>query len=190
MTKKIAIVDFDGTLIRGDSTKMFYRHVYRGWLQFLWAYYLANFLGLIILVFFQRESYLKKKRLRRIEKLINMENLKSFTKVLNDDLNTSVLNKIADNAGNLDEVVIVTAGVFELIKPIAVSLGYSLIAKSLKDTTDDSYNFEEKLVKINENYPDAKLLLAFGNSPGDYAMLRASSTAWLVSLDRKIEKFV
>ena len=64
--KQIAVVDFDGTLISGDSTKIFYRSLYKNSIFFIWDYYFVNFMGIAKLVLFGDHTSLKEKRKKKL----------------------------------------------------------------------------------------------------------------------------
>ncbi|MDA7498515.1 haloacid dehalogenase-like hydrolase [Akkermansiaceae bacterium] len=187
--KKLALLDFDETLLATDSTKLFFRYICRSYISFLWCYYFRNSFEILFLLFFKDEIPLKKRRLRWVRLHLSRKKLNSFKEVLLVNLNKAVLNKVEEFFDAIDEVVIVSAGTYEIIKPIADHLNFSLIAKKISSEEQDSYNFCDKVAKVEYYYPNSNYVLGIGNSSGDHHMLEASESAWLVIRNGHLKNF-
>ena len=59
---QLVLFDFDGTLIKGDSTKLAYRTLYRSKLSFILSYYLRHLVSLLVLLLTAEEDSLRESR--------------------------------------------------------------------------------------------------------------------------------
>jgi hypothetical protein len=165
---KLAVLDFDGTLLNGDSVKIFCRFCSDSVFQFYVFYY----------------GYCK------VLSRIKGKNTKHFTvdffkrnktKFDREGFNLALRNKLFPDSVQLINdlktdyrVVIVSASFREIILDF---VDYTFEVPLLSNSIDDyqlDINHDRKVHEIYQHFPNAVIHIAYGNSKGDYAMLTAA----------------
>ena len=180
---EIDVFDFDGTLIQGDSIKLFAKWVCDTRLEFLYRYYIC-FLP------FKNLTELKFSRSNFFYTLMTKKNKKisDFNNILNNALFNDSLDLIKSD--NFPKVV-VSASFDELIGSYCRDvLGVKLIANRLSLCNQD-INYAQKVVSLkNEFGYHVSLRNAFGNSHGDFALLRKSKFSFFRTKNGEIINWV
>lgn len=189
--KNLALFDFDGTLIKGDSTKLAYRSLYRSKLSFVIGYYFVHIVGLLFLIFKGEDKQIRESRrivlASRFDDIRNSEFLNQMKKRIFEQVYSHAVNHV--NIGC--DLIIVSAGYSEIIRLIiGEDLEYELIANSLFDSNPETINFENKVTKLNLKVKSTYFVkAAYGNTKGDIPMLRLAEKAFWVDKKGKIYKF-
>ena len=179
--KILALFDFDGTIIRGDSTKLAFKMLYKNKFAFIRGYYLKNSLGLLALIVTGDYTYLRE--LRRKDLVKRFEYLKSsqFAQVARDQVFESVYHKALQYVQNDIEVVIVSAGYREVIRIVLGNdFQYQIIANSLHERNSKQINYENKVLLVGKKYEGYLVQSAYGNTKGDIPMLTLAEKAFWV----------
>jgi phosphoserine phosphatase len=188
--KILALFDFDGTIIRGDSTKLAFKMLYKNKFAFIRGYYLENSLGLLALIVTGDYTYLRE--LRRKDLVKRFEHLKSlqFAQVARDQIFESVYHKALQYVQNDIEVVIVSAGYRELIRIVLGNdFQYQIIANSLHERNPKQVNYENKVLLVGKKYEGYLVESAYGNTEGDIPMLQLAVRAFWVDENGRISEF-
>lgn len=188
--KIVALFDFDGTIIRGDSTKLAFKMLYKNKFAFICGYYLKNSLGLLVLILTGDYTYLRE--LRRKDLVKSFEHLKSsqFAQVARDQVFESVYHKALQYVQNDIEVVIVSAGYREIIRIVlGNNFQYQIIADSLHERNPKQINYENKVLMVGKKYEGYLVKSAYGNTKGDIPMLLLAEKAFWVDDIGKISEF-
>ena len=173
MKTKICAFDFDGTLIKKDSIKLFCKWVCFNKIEFFLIYHIY----FRILTIF---NYKKLKIIRAsffynlyIERNLDI-NL--FTKkLLNEEFLDS--NKLINDLKKKYHVIIVSASFDFILEGYSKHYNIPIFSNSINSLID--LNHSRKVEVIKSNYGlDHVLDLAFGNSEGDFEMLRYSKTPY------------
>jgi len=188
--KILALFDFDGTIIRGDSTKLAFKMLYKNKFAFIRGYYLKNSLGLLALIVTGDYTYLRE--LRRKDLVKRFEYLKSsqFAQVARDQVFESVYHKALQYVQNDIEVVIVSAGYREVIRIVLGNdFQYQIIANSLHERNSKQINYENKVLLVGKKYEGYLVQSAYGNTEGDIPMLQLADRAFWVDENGRISEF-
>ena len=188
--KIVALFDFDGTIIRGDSTKLAFKMLYKNKFAFIRGYYLKNSLGLLALIVTGDYTYLRE--LRRKDLVKRFEYLKSsqFAQVARDQVFESVYHKALQYVQNDIEVVIVSAGYREVIRIVLGNdFQYQIIANSLHERNSKQINYENKVLLVGKKYEGYLVQSAYGNTEGDIPMLQLADRAFWVDENGRISEF-
>lgn len=185
------LVDFDGTLIEGDSTKIMFQLVSSGRVDFFYNYYFkhlkAGLTGCITGRFeLLRESRRKilfkvKKKLLESDCLLNAKN----------KLFRNVISEIKQYEKSGAKVVVISAGYREIIEGLlSDEFKYDLLAVSIDERFAYLNNYTAK-VKHFESYKVGKsrIIAAYGNTEGDIPMLQLAEKAFWVDENGGISEF-
>lgn len=167
---KCDIFDFDGTLIKGDSIKLFAKWISKSYLEFLILFYGFHFLYI--------DSKTKKfKRAKFFSFLMKKrkKNIKNFFEILNNHLFDDSLFLI-NNSKNLK--IIISASFFEIIGEYCRDiLKVNLISNSYDDT--DDINYINKVIALKKRFGNkVEIINAYGNSMGDFDILRLAKNSF------------
>lgn len=188
----LALFDFDGTLLGGDSTKLAYKVLYKNEVIFYLVYYVSFFKGFIVYFLTGNYSYLKELRRTHLERRFEILKSSSFTRIARKKLFKKVYRELEGNIQNGNKVVIVSAGYRELIRLImGDELKYELIANSLFDKKTEAINYENKVTRLNLEYKRIyQVKAAYGNTKGDIPMLELAEKAFWVDKNGRISEFM
>jgi phosphatidylglycerophosphatase C len=185
MKKTIALFDFDGTITTIDSTKAFYKFLYKSKFQYFLYNYIYCF-WVIILLKLRLINYLflKKYRLnihtsRFSENEFNQLNREFHIKIFNSLLNPKALKKIQwhENLGH--DVWIISASYDFLLTQWSKNNNYNLITNKTEIKQGSrimlgkDVNFDAKLeyLRLQINLDNYSKIYAYGDSEGDISML-------------------
>lgn len=177
--KNIVVFDFDGTLIKGDSIKLYCKWISSNLLDFILRYHLI--FRLIKLFKFkydlkhERVKYFHKKQLKR--KL----DIDEFNSILKDHLFEDSLKLLKNDQLN-HEVYVVSASFSEIIESFCVEfLKVKLITNNIKNyNTLNDINFKNKITALKSNINgDYNIVRGYGNSSGDFDFMQISEKAFL-----------
>ena len=179
LTKNIVVFDFDGTLIKGDSIKLYCKWLSSNLIEFVWVYHF-NFR--IIKIFnskfdlkFERVKFYFKRQLK--QKL----NINEFNLILEKYLFEDSLTILKNNQLNFD-VYIVSASFSEIIESFCLNfLKVNLITNNIqKYETIDDINFKNKVLALNSDIQgDYNIVRGYGDSAGDFDFMNISNKAFL-----------
>lgn len=178
MEKKIYLIDFDGTIIVGDSLIKF-SYFSIGIFQFFKYWVLVT-----ILIPFYSKSDLKQNFYSNFKDF----NLTKFNRLCLDfhaqKLRKLIKRSFNDFMKNLNEdskIVVVSASISNYLKPWCDEMGFDLISTELEVVngkltgkfSTPNCNGQEKVRRIKEKYNLSKYdeIHVFGNSKGDLPML-------------------
>ena len=185
----VVVFDFDGTLLRGDSTKLMFKLLTsnKGW--FIYYYYLIHFIGLIVYLFSGNDLRLMESRRKYLRK-----NSHKITPQLSAKLKRNLFQNVESRMeyylGKGDKCVIISAGFKEVINIILGNEQIDVFASSIYEEIKVRLNFERKVDVINKfSLPEDESLIAFGNSAGDIPMLRIAKKAFWVDEHGEISEF-
>lgn len=203
MDKPVAVLfDFDGTLTRRDSMPLFVRHAV-GNMGLLRAI-LSNLPALSVLAVRGWKSMpgadagkTKECLLRCCFAQRSREDVErlcaTFADKIDEIVAPAVLERLQEHLSKGHRVAIVSASVDVWIKPWAARHGVTDVIATQEEVVAGSYtgcfagencNGEEKVRRISEIFPREKFhLVAYGNSRGDYPMLRYADEAFLCNND-------
>ena len=200
-----ALFDFDGTITRHDSFPAFLTHLCGGnRLRMLSA--MAPYLPSALMAKFGLTDAGKAKEriLRRFMSPLSRERLdeafSSFAQVIEDDVNPEVMARIGFHLNAGHRVCIVSASPAQWIAPWASMHGIDhIIATGLRFGPDghmDGFstpncNGDEKTARIKAfiGSADSRLVVGYGDSSGDYPMLRMCRTAYMVDRHGHISRW-
>lgn len=171
MSYQIAAFDFDGTLIKGDSIKIFCRSKAKNLFFYYFEYYIIS-----RVLAFQNKDKLKFSIVQYFSK---KKNQTDYSKQLENDLFNDSKAIIQNYLDQGLKVVVVSASFKELIGEFVKNeLKCDLISNELTKGEVD-VNDVEKVRQIYTNYPKSIIKYAYGNSNGDIPMLRiAQKSFW------------
>jgi len=162
---KVDVFDFDGTLIKGDSIKLFCKWVCKSKVEFLWRYYSFYF-------YFKTFKDLKFKRSNFFHSLMikRGKKISEFHCILNANLFKDSIELIKPD--NLNRIV-VSASFEEIIGSYCRDiLNLESISNNLNDHQLD-VNYYQKLKSLRKKYGDDVIIRkAYGNSEGDFELLK------------------
>lgn len=209
----VALFDFDGTLTSRDTLPLFIRYV-RGLDGLVSA--LCSAVPLMVPLLWDKlfksdaaatAAKAKERLLCRCFQGKDCEafavNMQGFVPVIEQSLCRPVVERMMLHQARGHEVTIVSASLDAWVCPWAQSRGVSsVIATQPECEVRDgkpcytgrfltpNCNGEEKVVRIREAYPQEKYyIVAYGNSKGDFPMLRYADEAYLCR-SGKIESFI
>lgn len=181
MTKKINIVvfDFDGTLIKGDSIKLYCRWLSFNSIDFFFNYHIRfRILKLIVSNFDIKHERVKFYFNRQIQ--MNFD-INEFNQILNENLFDDVLDVLETHKFD-NQLYIVSASFTEIINSFCNNfLKVNLIANNIfnYDVLND-INFKNKIIALNKNIKkEYNITVGYGNSSGDFDFMRISKKAFL-----------
>jgi phosphoserine phosphatase len=177
--KNIVVFDFDGTLLKKDSIKLYCK-----WLSFnIIEYYLIYHVWFRFLKIFNSKLDLKFERVKfyyKRHKEYNFD-IQKFNNILSDNLFEDSLEILKINKSKFD-IYIISASFYEIISSFCLTqLGVNLISNNLKAyNTLNDINYKNKVLALNLDIKnDYKIVKAYGNSSGDYDFMRISKIAYL-----------
>lgn len=194
----VALFDFDGTLTRRDTLPMFIRHA-TGLPGVLCAIIL-NLPAMIILACRGWKSVCgidagstKERLLHRCFRGKTPEELapvaENFADMIERVKSDAVIERMRRHIVLGHRVAIVSASVDTWVLPWAKRYGIDDVIATQMEIVDGSYtgrfagnncNGEEKVRRISALFPrDEYYIVAYGNSSGDYAMLRYAHEAYM-----------
>lgn len=182
---KIAALDFDGTVVSVDSTKLFFKYAWNNGWQFIYRYYLKNWYGYLFLIFLGNDSILRRSRHYSVSCELHLIN-ENWIDILERYCNTELLTKL--ELYKVEKVIVISGGIFELIEPFCRHRGYTLHARSIDEIEYPPLINEEKVLILKENYVNDEIMLAAGNSKEDFLMLRCAKNSFIIT-GKKIQKF-
>ena len=173
MSKEYIVFDFDVTLIEGDSIKLFCKWVSKSFLGFLIYYHLVSRLLNIF----------EKKDLKR-SRAMHYVNLAKFQNKNISDFNIELKKKLFwDSLSLINEkkyaTVVISASYEEIIGDfVKKELGCELITNRINIDEKD-VNGRNKVSKFKRRYPNSEIMIAYGNSKGDFPMMREARKSFL-----------
>ena len=177
--KSIAVFDFDGTLIKGDSIKLYCKWLSLNLFDFILMYHFRFRLLKVFTSNFdlkhERVKYYHKKQLKK--KL----DINEFNSILKDHLFKDSLALLKSDQLNF-EVYVVSASFSEIIESFCLEfLKVNLITNNIKDyNTLNDINFKNKIIALNSNTKgDYNIVKGYGNSSGDFDFMKISDQAFL-----------
>lgn len=188
---ELSLFDFDGTLVRGDSTRLAFRCIHNNKIRYLWAYYFRVLIRLFIARLTGNYDVVKETRRRYLVERLDVLKSSNFRRAAYNEIFSSVYNEVVELTQKGVKVVIVSAGYREII---ALVLGndfeYELIANSLFEVRPTEINFENKVTMVNARYTGYFVKSAYGNSEGDIPMLHLAEKAFWVDGKGKISELI
>lgn len=184
--REIVLFDFDGTIIKGDSTKWFFKAVFNSKWNFYKAYYFKHLLYLFI--FFVTKDYSKLKESRRVYIADWIEKYGWISFDASNLFFQNVLDVFLDHSNSDKQVIIISAGYYEIIEKIMpVGARHKIIANSLFEASENDINFENKVCALNQFITEPyRVSFAYGNSSGDLPMLDLAENSFLIDKSGKI----
>ena len=179
--KKINIIifDFDGTLIKGDSIKLYCKWLSFNFFDFILIYHIRfRFLKM-----FNSKLDLKYERVKfyfKRQKKYGF-NINEFNSILEDHLFKDSLALLKEDQSNF-EVYVVSASFSEIIESFCLEfLRVNLIANNIKNYyTLNDINFKNKVITLSSNIKgDYNIVRGYGNSSGDFDFMNISEKAFL-----------
>lgn len=179
MKKNIAVYDFDGTLIRGDSIKLYCKWLSLNLFDFILTYHfrfrLINLFKSKYDLKYERVKYYHHKQLKK------KIDINEFNSILKDNLFNDSLGLLKSDQKKID-IYIVSASFSEIIESFCVEfLKANLITNNIKDySTLNDINFKNKITALNKNIKvEYNIVKGYGNSSGDFDFMNISEKAFL-----------
>jgi phosphoserine phosphatase len=177
--KNISVFDFDGTLIKGDSIKLYCKWLSKNIIDFYFTYHfrfrlLKTFNSKLDLKYERVKFYFKRQKKYDL-------NINEFNSILKDNLFEDSLGLIKNDLSNID-VYVVSASFSEIIESFCLEfLKVNLITNNIKDyNTLNDINFKNKIKALNSNTKeDYNIVKGYGNSSGDFDFMKISDQAFL-----------
>ena len=176
---KICVFDFDGTLIKGDSIKLYCKWLSKNIIDFYFTYHIRFRLLKIFNFKFDLKYERVKFYVKRQKKYYL--NINEFNSILKDHLFEDSLGLIKNDLSNL-EVYVVSASFSEIIESFCVEfLKANLITNNIEDySTSNDINFKNKITALNSNIKgEYNIVRGYGNSSGDFDFMNISEKAFL-----------
>ena len=186
---KIAFFDFDGTITEADSTARFIRYLVGDSKFFIGIFFLLPFMFLYILNLISNNSikqilityFFKGKNINEFKKHAEYFSLN----MLEPLIRKKALKEIEWHKENGHDVVIVSASIDLWLRPWCIKNDIALISSMLevndnvitgKTRKKNCYGLE-KVIRIKElyNLSEYSYIYSYGNSRGDYEMLRIAN---------------
>ena len=175
--------DFDGTLIKDDAIKLFSKWVCDSRIEFFYLYY--SF-------YFSFKTFTKLK-FNRVSFFLNLmkkkgKNIYDFHNVLNKSLYCDSRN-ILESDGI--PKIIISASFDEIIGSYCREvLGVKVISNKLSRIEID-VNYEYKVIVLKKDFGESiSVRKAFGNSEGDFDLLKKAKFAFLRTKEGKINRWI
>lgn len=176
---KIIVIDFDGTLIKDDSIKLYCKWLSKNIIDFYFNFHFRFRLLKIfnsnldikyerVKFFFERQKKYKK-------------GIIEFNEILKKNLFCDSLDLILNTSSSLD-IYIVSASFAEIIESFCMEfLKVKLITNNLKNyNTLNDINFKNKIIALNSNIKDDYTIVkGYGNSAGDFDFMNISENTFL-----------
>ena len=183
--KKISVFDFDGTLIKGDSIKL-----YCNWLSSnIIEFYLIYHLKFRLMKLFNFKLDIKHERVKFFHNRQINNNIEEFNEILKESLFDDSLDMLKRDLSNL-KVYVVSASFYEIIGSFCNNhLNINLITNDIKTyNTSNDINFKNKVIALNSLLTTGyDIVRGYGNSPGDLDFMNISDEAFLRLPNGKIE---
>jgi len=176
---KICVFDFDGTLIKGDSIKLYCKWLSKNIIDFYFTYHIRFRLLKIFNFKFDLKYERVKFYVKRQKKYYL--NINEFNSILKDHLFEDSLDLIKNELSNLD-VYVVSASFSEIIESFCLEfLKANIITNNIVDyNTSNDINFKNKITALSSNIKeDYKIVKGYGNSSGDFDFMQISEKAFL-----------
>lgn len=186
---KIAFFDFDGTITKADSTARFIRYLVGDVKFFIGIFFLLPFMLLYILNIISNNSikqiiityFFKGKSINEFKKHAEYFSLN----MLEPLIRKKALKQISWHKENGHDVVIVSASIDLWLRPWCIKNDIALISSMLevndnvitgKTRKKNCYGLE-KVIRIKElyNLSEYSYIYSYGNSRGDYEMLKIAN---------------
>ena len=186
---KIAFFDFDGTITEADSTARFIRYLVGDSKFYIGIFLLLPFMFLYILNIISNNSikqilityFFKGKNINEFKKHAEYFSLN----MLEPLIRKKALKEIEWHKENGHDVVIVSASIDLWLRPWCIKNDIALISSMLevndnvitgKTRKKNCYGLE-KVIRIKElyNLSEYSYIYSYGNSRGDYEMLRIAN---------------
>ena len=171
--------DFDETIYSGDSTRDFYFYSIKKditLLRFLpkqGFYFLKYMFGIINKTAFKEKFYIFLTGIKDINKEVELFWQKNIVKI-----------KPWYYEQKRDDDIIISASPEFLLKPVADKLGFTLIAsrvdKTCGKTTGENCYGKEKVIRLTEYMPNAKIDAFYSDSLSDSPLADISKDAFIV----------
>ena len=189
--KNLALFDFDGTLIKGDSIRLAYRSLYRSKLSFIIGYYLIHVVSLLVLIFTGKDDQLKESRRRVLAARFDDIKKSEFLYQAQMRMFEQVYGLARSHVNNDCSLIIVSAGYSEIIRlVIGDDLEYKIIANSLFEKRPEVINYENKVARLNLEIKSKYCVkVAYGNTKGDIPMLLLAEKSFWVDENGRISEF-
>jgi len=179
---KVVLFDFDGTIIRGDSVRILFRHLSSSRRNFIINYYVKNLLWIVLLVLFKDDRVLRESRRKVLAKKFVEENCENLRKDLSHHIFDSSMAEISKYSDGGYKIIIISAGFKEIIRCIMPNfIKCKIIANSMYTMNAIPINGEMKLSALGDELLDTpSIIAAFGNSNGDVPMLESAENPFWV----------
>ena len=181
MTKNINIVvfDFDGTLIKGDSIKLYCKWLSSNCVEFIFNYHIR----LRVINFVRRTVDLKHERVKfYYERQMKQSfDINEFGQILKENLFDDVL-EVLETDGMNNELYIVSASFSEIIDTFCTGfLKVNVITNNIEDYNAlNDINHKNKVIALNDNIKtNYRITVGYGNSSGDFDFMSISKKAYL-----------
>ena len=185
----IIVFDFDGTLIKGDSIKLYCKWLSKNIIDFYFTYHF----GFRLLKIFNSKLDLKYERVKfyvKRQKKYDL-NINEFNSILKDHLFKDSLAILKSDQLNF-EVYVVSASFSEIIESFCVNfLKVNLITNNIENyNTLTDINSKHKVSALSTNIKgDYNIVRGYGNSSGDFDFMNISDKAFLRLSNGKIIKW-
>lgn len=189
--RKIALFDFDGTIVRVDSTRHLYKSLFKFRIAFYVNYYLYHLKPFMKAALSGDHFMLKESRRKFLSSRVNIDDLNEFLVLLRNETFDAVFNRMLYLKSLGREIYIVSAGYKEIIEAyLTPDLQPCVIARSIYDVQLSEINFDAKVEEILKRL-SAKDVIdeAYGNSKGDVPMLKLAEKAYWVDRSGVISEF-
>ena len=177
--KKIVVYDFDGTLIKNESIKLYCKWLSFNMIEFMITYHvrfrLIKFFNSNFDLKFERTKFYLNRQLK------NKSNIDQFNSILKKNLFEDSIKNLKKDQSNFD-VYIVSASFSEIIESFCVNfLKVNLITNNLeKYNTLNDINFKNKVSSLKSSVSgDFNIVRGYGNSSGDFDFMNISEKAFL-----------
>lgn len=182
----ISVFDFDGTLIKGDSIKLYCKWLSSNPIEFFFNYYIK----LIIKKLFNSDLDVKHERVRYFyqKQVLNKYNINQFNDILQANLFEDSIKILEENKLK-NNVIIVSANFTTVIGDFCNRfLNTKLIANDIKNYNSlTDINFQNKVICLDETLNNEYIIKkGYGNSIGDHNFMKISEKAYLRLSNGKI----
>ena len=184
---RIVLFDFDGTLIRGDSTKIVFEQLFSSKVSFVINYYLRHPVSLLKFIVTGEEKFLRESRRAILASRYNKVNVSQLRIEGQNRIFKCVYSRAISHLKDGCTLVIISAGYSEIIRLIlGDDLQYEVIANSLFEKELEIINHQKKVTRLNLRYSRYSVIAAYGNTYGDIPMLRLAAKGYWVEGDGEI----